>query len=70
MGMSNKSYAILRTTTLNGNTVECDRLMGFAKSKEEADAKTEAMYDSVMKLTAVRGFGFVFYSKEVLTDAT
>lgn len=68
--MSNKSYAILRSTHLNGNTVEVDRLFGFAKSKDEADAKTEALYESVAKVPALRGLSFTFYSKEVLSDAT
>jgi hypothetical protein len=68
--MSNKSYAIVRTTYLNGNVIEVDRLFGFAKSKDEADAKTEALYESVEKVTALRGLSFVFHSKEVLSDAT
>jgi hypothetical protein len=68
--MSNKSFVILRSTYLNGNCIEVDRLFGFAKSKEEADAKTETLYESVEKVTALRGLSFVFHSKEVLTDAT
>jgi hypothetical protein len=68
--MKNKSYAIVRTTYLNGTCVEVDRLFGFAKSKEDADAKTEALYESVEKVAALRGLSFVFHSKEVLSDAT
>lgn len=68
--MSNKTFAILRTTSLNGNTVEVDRLMGFAKSSHEADAKMEALFESVCNTVALRGFSFTFYRKEVMTDAT
>ncbi len=68
--MSNKTFAIVRSTYLNGTCVEVDRLFGFAKSKDEADAKTEALYESIERKPALRGLSFVFHSKEVLADAT
>lgn len=68
--MSNKSYALLRTTSLNGNTVEKDRLFGFFTNRDAAEAKAQALDDAVFKNIALRGFSFIFYIKEVMADST
>ena len=68
--MSNKSFALLRTTSFNNGTIEKDRLFGFFKTRDAAELKAQQLDDAVFKNIALRGFSFLFYAKEVMTDST
>lgn len=68
--MSNKTFALLRTTSFNGSTIEKDRLFGFFQSRDAAEVKAQQLDDAVFKNIALRGFSFVFYVKEVMADNT
>jgi hypothetical protein len=68
--MSNKSFALLRTTSFNSATIEKDRLFGFFKDRDAAELKAQQLDDAVFKNIALRGFSFIFYVKEVMSDST
>lgn len=69
--MSNKSFALLRSTSFNSSTIEKDRLFGFFKTRDAAELKAQQLNDAVCKnIAPLRGFSFIFYVKEVMTDST
>lgn len=56
-------YAILRKTTFNGNVIEADTFMGIQPDEFNAINIVKLFNDDVkvLKIHALRGFGFEFY---------
>ena len=64
------TYAILRSVTYNGMTIEKDRLIKNVRGSNEADIIIEKYQDEVSHAISLKGFSFTFYHRKILTDAT
>lgn len=62
--MTTSLFAVYRSTHFNGNMLEVRQPFGFFHTREEAHSMAEALYDSIHKNTALRGFSFTFYVHE------
>ena len=61
--MSNKHnslFAVYRSTYFNGECLEAKQPFGFFHTREEADAKAEALENLTFKNIALKGFSFNF----------
>lgn len=62
--MSNKLFSVSRNTYFNGNLLEQKQPYGFFFTREEAEAKAEALENLTFKNIALKGFSFNFFVTE------
>jgi hypothetical protein len=67
--MSNRLFSVTRSLSFNGTVLEVERNFGIFSNPDDAEARAQALYDTVAKNTALKGLCFNFFVKPIDVDA-